>query len=483
MALIACSHDSRPTDSDRSASIAKLAQSVVEQRGVPGIAIAVIRDGKPFQEITLGTSDLATHAPVTAATPFQLASTTKLFSSTGVLLLVADGKLRLDDAIGNHLDGLPPTWHDVTLRQLLSHTSGLPDITSETGDVDLVAGDWVHALPLVAGQPFRFEPGTAWAYTQTNYALLQRVVERISGMPLEAFLEERLFQPLGMRDTFFPGPRRHCAVNYRRAHDGRIVGRPDLVFPGYVHAAGGLCASLQDLVTWELALEAGKIIPSAVLEEASTPAKLADSSMARVAGSLIYGLGRAIDTTPGHRWVGHSGGNSSSIRRYPDDHMAIIVLHNGASDPDAIVNAVADAMLRQTAAGDAQAELWDAAGEGNQSAVEAALRAGADVDALDTRSSHNGRRALNWAAINDHADTIRLLLRHGASINAVNLSGFTALHHAAESGSMDAARALLEAGADSSLRSSAGETASDVARRKGHREVARLIDGESKQSK
>ena len=267
MALVACHRTgSRPADTDRSAAITKLAQSVVAQRGVPGIAIAVIRGGKPFQEAIYGVSNLATHAPVTDATPFQLASTTKLFSSTGVLLLVAEGMIDLDDTLASHLDGLPPAWHDVTIRQLLSHTSGLPDITRQTGELDLVADDWVHALPLVAEQPFRFQAGTDWAYTQTNYALLQRLVERLSGMPLEAFLEQRLFQPLGMRNTFFPGPQRQCAVNYQRAHDGRIVGRPELSFPRYVHAAGGLCASLRDLVAWELALDAGKVIPRPLLE-------------------------------------------------------------------------------------------------------------------------------------------------------------------------------------------------------------------------
>jgi CubicO group peptidase (beta-lactamase class C family) len=483
LALVACGHGyAPPTDHDRSAAIAKLAQSAMTRRGIPGIAITVTRDGKLFQKVTLGVSDIATRAPVTGTTPFQLASTTKLFSSTGVLLLVADGKVHLDDGIGDYLEGLPAAWRGVTIRQLLSHTSGLPDITRETGKLDLVAADWAHALPLVADKPLQFPPGTAWAYTQTNYALLQRLIERASGMTFEAFLQQRMFQPLGMRDTFFPGPQRRCATNYQQVQDGHIVGRPE-PFPRYVHAAGGLCSSLDDLIAGSTALDAGKVIPRRLMEDAWTPAKLADGDIARISASMSYGLGRAIDTTAGHRWAGHSGGNATAVRHYLDDHMTIIVLHNGASDPDAIASAVARAMLQQTGSGDAQANLWDAAGDGNLTLVEAALQAGADVNALDTRSSRNGRYALNWAAINDRTDVIRLLLQHGAAIDAANLTGFTALHHAAESGSMGAAKALLDAGADRTLRNDAGETASDVARRKGHADIARRGDAAPRHGK
>lgn len=464
---------SEVSDADRSASFDRIARSVVEDRGVPGIAIAVIRDGKPFKTLTYGVSNVETHTSVTGATPFQLASTTKVFSSTAVLLLVADGKLRLDDPIGKYLQDLPASWRRVTVRQLLSHTSGLPDITRRTGELDLVANDWDAALRIIADKPFQFAPGQGWAYTQTNYALLQRLVEKLSGEPFGDFLQQRLFHPLGMPNTFFPTPQRQCAPNYQRGHDGRIV-RRDLTFPEYVHAAGGLCSSLDDLIVWSQALDSGKVLPRKLAEEAWTPTKLANGSIAKVGGPVSYGLGWAIDTTPGRRWVGHSGGNSTAFRHYLDGGITVILLHNGASDPDAIATSVARAMLATSA--DPQADLWDAVRDGDAAAAEAALDAGADVNALDTRSSRNGRYALNWAAINNRPELIRLLLRHGAKIDARNLTGFTALHHAAESGSLEAAKALLDAGANTSIRAKDGETASDVALRKGNTAVAALID-------
>jgi CubicO group peptidase (beta-lactamase class C family) len=476
LAVAGCGTRPAPiTDAERAAAIDEVAHSLVTQQGIPGVAIAVLRDGKPFRTVTLGTSDLATGAPVTTATPFQLSSTTKLLSSTGVLLLVADGKVRLDAGIGDYLDGLPPAWQPVTVRQLLSHTSGLPDITRATGEIDLVADDWAHALPIVAQASFQFAPGHGWSYTQTNYALLQRLVERVSGMGFEAFLDQRLFAPLGMDHTFFPGAGRECATSYKRAAKGTPAPRPELAFPAYVHAAGGLCASLDDLATWSRALEAGTVIPRPLLDAARTPATLADGSTAMVGGPISYGLGRAIDTTPGHRWAGHSGGNSTAYRRYLDDGLTIIVLHNGTHDPDAIAAAVARAMLQQTAGEGAQADLWDAAVAGDTAAADTALQAGADVNALDTRSARSGRRPLNWAALNDNAGMIAWLLAHGADIDATNTTGFTALHHAAESGSADAAAALLDAGADTTLRNAQGETAADVARRKGHEDLARRL--------
>lgn len=464
------------TDSDRSAAFDQLAHSVVAQRGVPGLAIAAVRDGKPFRTLSLGYSDLNTHSLVSSSTPFQLASTTKIFASTAVLLLVVNGQVNLDDPIGNYLDKLPASWRAVTIRQLLSHTSGLPDITRSTGELDLVADDWDSALAVIADEPFQFQPGHGWAYTQTNYVLLQRLIEKVSGKSFEAYLEERLFRPLGMLNSFFPTSERRCAANYERNGSGKVVTR-DLSFPPYVHAAGGLCSSLGDLIRWSSALDSGKLIPRSLEQQAWTPAKLADGSNAKVDGSVSYGLGWAVDTTPGHRWAGHSGGNSTAFRRYLDDGITVIVLHNGASDPDAIASSVARLMLEESASGSAQSDLWDAATSGDLTAAQTALSAGADAKALDTRSSRNGRYALNWAAIDNHPDMIRLLLAHGAAIDAQNSTGFTALHHAAESGAAAAAQALLAAGANPAIRNANGETASDVARRKGHMDIANLIDG------
>ncbi|MEO6580340.1 MAG: serine hydrolase, partial [Sphingomicrobium sp.] len=393
---------------------------------------------------------------------------------TAVLLLVADGKVGLETPIGDYLDGLPAPWRPITIRRLLSYTSGLPDVTQAAGGIDLIAGDWEHAFPLIASAPLEFEPGHGWSYSQTNYALLLRLVEKISGVTFETFLAERLFKPLAMSNTFFPGPGRGCARTYGRDSAGHVTERP-MPFPHFVHAAGGLCSSLDDMVIWARALDGGKLLPAALSNQAWSPTKLADGSLAKVGSTVSYGLGWAIGTTGGRPWVGHSGGNSTAFRRYPKAGMTVIILHNGDSDPDSMAEAVAGAMLNPSLEAGGQDALWDAASDGDAAAAKAAIRAGANVNALDTRSSRNGRFPLNWAAFNDHADTVLLLLRSGARIDAQNLSGFTALHHAAERGSLKAAQALIDAGANRSLRNANGETAAEVATRNGHADIAAML--------
>lgn len=125
---------------------------------------------------------------------------------------------------------------------------------------------------------------------------------------------------------------------------------------------------------------------------------------------------------------------------------------------------------------DAQSRLWDAAISGDTVTIGQALDAGAQIDSLDTRRSVNGRRSLNWAALGNHADAIRYLLRRGASIDMTNRTGFTPLHHAAEAGSLQAAEALLAAGADATRVNAAGQSAADVARERGHADIAAKID-------
>jgi D-alanyl-D-alanine carboxypeptidase len=469
---------------DQSAAIDRLLESRMASQHIPGLAAAVIRNGVVVRRATLGLANLHSHARVSADTPFQIASTTKTFTATSVLLLVADDRLRLDERLGGLLDGLPSAWRDVTVRQLLSHTSGLPDIVRTPGRLDLIADSWEKALPMIAAAPLQFARGEKWAYTQTNYVLLAQIVQRLSGKSLEVFMAERIFAPLAMEHSFFAVPgetSRSHAANYEPGEGGTPVLR-SLDFPQFVHAAGGLCVSLDDFIRWNLALDAGKVLPAALATEMWTATPLNDGKPYRIDRRTTgYGLGWVVDDTPGRRCVGHSGGDSTAYRRYLDEGFTIIVLHNGVADPDELVAELASIVRRGEggAAAPAQERLWDAAKTGDTAGIEKALGDGADIEALDTRKSRSGRRALNWAAWFDHPDAIRLLLKHGANIDAENATGFTALQHAAESGSLGAADALLAAGADANHRNAAGSRAADIARSQGHPEVAARIDAKA----
>jgi CubicO group peptidase (beta-lactamase class C family) len=483
LVLFACKSENKKVElrPDQSQAIDGLLRTQMSAQQIPGMAVAVIRNGTVVKEVTLGFANVESRLPVTAATPFQLASTTKSFVATSVLLLVRDHRLQLDDRIGGLLDDLPSTWGNVTVRQLLSHTSGIPDIVRTPGQLDLIADSWEKALPLVADAPLQFAPGESWAYTQTNYVLLSQIVQRLSGKSIEVFMAERLFHPLGMNATFYAGQAtetRSCATNYSRVSGSPVAVRR-LDFPPFVHAAGGLCSSLGDLVRWNRALDEGRVLPPELTRELWTTTRLKDGSPARIGGSTLgYGLGWVVDETPGHKSVGHSGGNSTAYRRYIDDGFTIIVLHNGVLDPDGLISSIASIVQRGPgdSEGSAQEQLWDASRNGDTKTIERALAAGADIEGLDLRTNKNGRRALNWAAVNDRADAIRLLLAKGAAIDAANKTGFTALHHAAEFGSRKAAEVLLAAGANRSIRNSNGESPAEVARRNGHTDLAAAIE-------
>jgi CubicO group peptidase (beta-lactamase class C family) len=473
----ACRSESHNFDASRAAALRERVSTTLDAAGVPGWAIEIVQDGRVVAQWVHGLARVETRDSVTSSTPFQLASTTKTFAAAATLLAVADGKLRLDDRLGSLLDDMPPSWSDVTVRQLLSHTTGLPDIVVVPGQLALIASTWDSAYAAIRNAPLPAPHGTRWAYNQTNYALLKRILESRTGRPFEEYVHERLFEPLGMRSTFYPSATRSCAVNYEvsRGTPPRVR---DLSFPGFVHTAGGLCSSLDDLIRWNAALDSGRVLPDSLTRVMWTPAHLTNGDVARVDGKRKgYGLGWVVDETPGRRSVSHSGGNSTAYLRLIDQRATIIVLHNGVSSPEDIVSMIEDALVGGDAA-DASAEerLWDGAIAGDTTAVLAAIAQGADVNALDTRRSPNGRRALNWAAQNDHAAVARILLAHGAGIDSANVTGFTALHHAAESGAVRTAELLLQSGANAALTTKAGETARSVAERKNHADVVALID-------
>jgi CubicO group peptidase (beta-lactamase class C family) len=485
--LGACGREAPRTElrPGQSQAIGKLLDTQMKASQIPGLAAAVMRNGVVVEKITRGLADVQGRVPVSDSTPFQLASTTKSFVSTGVLLLVSDARITLDTSAGEILTDLPPSWRSVTVRQLLSHTSGLPDIVRSPGQIDLIADSWDRALPLIADAPHPFAPGEKWVYTQTNYVLLAHIIERISGKPLETFLQERLFQPLAMKDTFYPpaagdspGTGRRCAPNYQRDAGGGVTVRR-LDFPPFVHAAGGLCSSLADLIRWNAALDSGRVLRPDLATALWTATRLADGSSARIgANGIGYGLGWVVDESAGKKSVGHSGGNSTAYRRYLHDRVTIIVLHNGVLDPDGMVSSIASIVAREPgeAGPGAQERLWEASKQGDTAEIVRALHDGADIEALDTRTSRNGRRALNWAAFNNRPDAVRVLLERGAAIDATNKTGFTALHHAAEAGSGEVIDLLLASGANRTLVNQNGERAADVARRRGFAILAERIE-------
>jgi CubicO group peptidase (beta-lactamase class C family) len=296
----------------------------------PGAAVLVVRDGQVALAKGYGLADVESRAPVRPETSFRLASLSKHVTATAVMLLAADGKLAYDDAIGARLPELPPWARAVTVRQLLHHTSGLPDYedfvpaaqTRQVLDAD------VPAL-IARGDGAYFAPGTRFRYSNSGYALLALLVERASGRRYADFLRERLFAPLGMAGTLARedgGPAvPHRAFGY--VVDSAGVRRRDQSSTSAVLGDGGVYASVADLARWDAALERHALVSAEAQRLAWTPPTLAPPQ------ASSYGFGWFVDRDRGLLRLTHHGetsGFTNAVLRYPERRLAVWVLTNRA---------------------------------------------------------------------------------------------------------------------------------------------------------
>ena len=305
----------------------------------PGAAVLVIRDGERVLQKTYGVADIATKTPITPATNFRLASISKQFTAMSILMLVDDGKLTLQSTLGDIYPTASAAVAPITIQQLLQHQSGLPDYEPLVpADGDQVHDGDVLALMLVA-EALDFEPGTAYHYSNSGYAVLAMIVERLSGESFAKFLESNFFAPLGMTATvaFEQGVSTvaNRALGYTVTEDG--VEFSDQSVWSAVLGDGGVYSSLDDLYTWDQALYEDTLISPAMQAEMWTPALES------------YGYGWRIDTWQGQRRLHHSGSTSgfrNHWQRFPDAGLTVIVLTNRAGpDVQPVAEAIADLYL------------------------------------------------------------------------------------------------------------------------------------------
>jgi D-alanyl-D-alanine carboxypeptidase len=326
----------------RADSIDDYITSEIAAKHIPGLSLAIVRDSKVDKLAAYGLANVELSVAASPQTVFQIQSITKTFTSAAILMLMEQGKLALDDPIGKYLDGAPDTWKSITLRNLLSHTSGIKDFINEpTASLRLdVTEDQV--LKATAPRPLNFQPGEKYAYSNTNYHLLAMVIRKITGKSFGDYLKERIFTPLGMTNTRIVSlsdiiPNRAAGYFWedRKLHNGTYIAQSILGYGG-----GGIVSTAEDMAKWAIALDGETLLKKSTFELAWTPMKLNDGS------NSVYGLGWGIGAVNGHRTVGHSGahatGFTSAIIRYRDDNLSIIVLTNSRSaDPSAIARHIA----------------------------------------------------------------------------------------------------------------------------------------------
>ncbi|HMJ88957.1 MAG TPA: serine hydrolase domain-containing protein [Candidatus Acidoferrum sp.] len=303
---------------------------------IPGLALRVISNGKEVKAASYGLANVELNVPVKTETVFEIGSLTKQFTAACILLLQQDGKLSVDDKISKHLRDTPATWSSITVRHLLTHTSGIRNYTGHDGfelTKRLTQAQFVQAI---AALPADFAPGEQAKYCNSGYNLLGFIIENVSGKTYWSFLSERIFTPLGMssatnRDPIIIVP--HRADGYIRTN-GMLRNRDSDLTD--VFSAGAIVSNIGDLVKWNASLETEKLLNATSKSQLWTPANLNNGR------ETPYGFGWRIGTHEGHRNIGHSGstsGFSASLQRFPDDRLTVIVLCN--SDESNIATTIA----------------------------------------------------------------------------------------------------------------------------------------------
>jgi D-alanyl-D-alanine carboxypeptidase len=310
-------------------------QAEIARQHIPGLAVAVVRNGQVILARGSGLANVELGVAATPESVFGIMSVTKSLVATTLMMLVEQGQLALEEKISHYLSDLPDAWEEVTVRHLLTHTSGIRDYLNELPwcsreqRQEMTPADLVRR---VSGMPPKFPPGEQWSYNNTGYVLLGMLIQEVSGKRWSEFLDEQVFQPLQMSTTRLNNDRvliRNRAGCYRWENDSLRHGDPQ--DPTWTDAAGALVSTVLDLAKWDAALDSQALLNKKSLERMWTPAKLNDGATARC-GEGGYGLGWQLESFRGHRIVGHCGGGvpgwSSRISRYVDERLTVILLAN-----------------------------------------------------------------------------------------------------------------------------------------------------------
>lgn len=318
-------------------------RSEMQKRKVPGAQVAVVKGGKVVLLRSYGKASLQFDVPVRNSTLFTLNSATKSFTGVAVMQLVDRGLLSLSDPVSKYVDGLPSDWRPVTIEQLMTHVSGLPDI------VDQSIGKLVGGLPdeeawkKVQEMPMLSKTGTEFSYNQTNYLLIGKVIDRVSKMPFTQFIQRDQFEKLGLKNTRF-GDSRDLVKNLAQAYyleedsAGHVSHRPTASeFPKFLWTGAGLCSTAGDVAKWILGLRSGRLFSSKKsLDRLWQRGKFNDGKPSP------WAIGWPASDRTKHRWVGGIGGGRSAFFVYPDDDLAVVVLTNLAgSSPEQWIDSIA----------------------------------------------------------------------------------------------------------------------------------------------
>jgi len=328
-------------------------KSKMQERSIPALQMAVVREGRIVKDTTFGIANLEYNIKATNETVFSINSITKAFVGIAIMQLSEAGKLKISDPISLYLDGLPEAWQKITIKQTMSHISGLPDMMNADEQV-IGHNDEDEAMAEVKALPMTFKAGEKFSYNQTGYVLLGQLITKLSGMHFTRFIEERQFKVAGMRLTQF-GDSYDVIPNYAGAYTmtrqvgegfirNKVPGHAYMQFPLFFRTAAGIQSTATDLANWIIALKGGKLLKErSSIDSLWKPAVLNNGKIGgfnRLTNG--YALGWPTVTRDEHPAVGPVGGGRSALFVYLKDNLSIVVLTNlMQGNPDQFIDEIA----------------------------------------------------------------------------------------------------------------------------------------------
>jgi CubicO group peptidase (beta-lactamase class C family) len=331
----------------------KYLQAEMNKQQIPGLSYAIVLDGKIIDSGALGLANVGLNVPVTLNSKFNIGSIGKTFTATSIMLLQRDGKLSINDPVNTYFDSLPANWNTITIKHLLTHTSGIRDYCQDHPGYPLIGGvtgegleerkkeiSELQFIKLVTTDPLNFTPGERFAYSNSNYFLLGFIIQKVSGQSLPEFMNERLFTPSGMTETMrenVPVIVPDRATGYNLNDSNKLIN--GAYISNFYSSQGdmGIITTAKDLTKWIIALESGKILDKESLRQMWTPFKLKSGfepmdAFGSYSYGYSYGLGWELNCHNGYIEIGHGGdfmnGFSAKFVHFPEKKLTVVVLTN-----------------------------------------------------------------------------------------------------------------------------------------------------------
>ena len=333
-------------------SIDVFIKNIMQQRNIPALQLSVVKGGRMLKANAYGTANLENQIPVNGQTLFSINSITKAFVGIAVMQLAEEGKLNVNDPISKYLDSLPVNWQPLTIKQLLSHTAGLPDILDE--DEMVFGGGEQAAWKRVIALPMAFNPGEKFMYNQTGYVIIGRIITKLSGKHFTNFITEKQFKVAGMERTRFGDsydviPNSAGAYTMFKMVNGDFVrnsspGIAYIQFPEFYRTAAGILSTGEEMGKWILALKDGRLLKQKLsIETLFSPALLNNGKIGGFNGLTNgYALGWPTVTREDHPAVAPVGGGRNGLFIYLKDDLSIVVLTNlMGANPERFIDEIA----------------------------------------------------------------------------------------------------------------------------------------------